>query len=301
MSRLFVNLNSPEAPLPGLLGVSRPEGLYFGRVIHAELDHYTAPLSRRPSPYEHAHYHLVLVTEGNGAFEIAGKLWPAVPGAVFFTSPRQPHQFVNAGDDTTRYAEVTFELVGRGGKPLVLDFADLLSAWTNQPCGTLISHQLSPAQAGVLAGRIAALVDRGRAAPRPDDLELVALLVEILLIVFRGVFRREAPPPDGIDRVRDFIRVRYRDELHLAALARKAGLSPSHFSRRFKERFGRSPINYQLELRLRSACELLRTRDDPLDAIAAEVGFDDVYYFSRLFRRRLGEAPGAFRRSSRKF
>ena len=298
--RHFINLNSPAGPLPGILTIPAPGGLHFGRVIHAELDHYAPPLTRRPPPYEHEHYHIVLVTSGKGAFEIAGRLWPAEPGLAFFTSPRQPHQFANAAGETTRYTEVTFKFLRRDGQALALDFGEMLSAWTNLPCSEVVSHRFSPGQAGVLAGRIAALVNRGRATPRPDDLELGALLAEILLAVFRDVFRGEAEaPPDKIDRVRDLIQARCRDELHLTALARQAGLSPSHLSRRFKARFGRSPIDYQLELRLRGACELLRTRDEPLSAIAAAVGFDDVYYFSRLFRRRLGESPGRFRRSLR--
>ncbi|RRJ96371.1 AraC family transcriptional regulator [Opitutaceae bacterium TAV4] len=301
MSQLFVNLNTP-ARLPGILTVQQPEGPYYGRVIHAESNHYTPPQSRRSPPFVHNHYHIVLVTAGRGFFEIEGKNWSATPGEVFFTSPRQSHQFLNSGRDTTRYAEVTFEFVHPGSgstiKMLGLDFAGLLSAWTNRLCEPVLSRRLPKALARVLAGKIEALVNRGRASPQPDDLELGALLAEILTVVFRNVFRKEAAAPDKIDQVRDVIRTRYREELHLTTLAKDAGLSPSHLSRRFKARFGRSPISYQLELRLQSACELLRTRGESLAEIAAAVGFEDVFYFSRLFRRRLGEAPGSFRKAS---
>ncbi|EIQ00547.1 DNA-binding domain-containing protein, AraC-type [Opitutaceae bacterium TAV1] len=297
MSQLFVNLND-SAHLPGILAVHQPEGPYYGRVIHAEFDHYTPPQSRRPPPFTHSHYHIVLATSGKGTFEIAEETWPASPGRAFFTSPRQSHQFLNSGHDTTRYAEVTFEFVHPDGKMLALDFTGLLSAWTNQPCQRVLSRQLPKALAGVLGGKIQALVNRGRASPQADDLELGAMLAEILTVVFRNIFRREAASaPDKIDQVRDVIRSHYRDNLNLTALAKQAGLSPSHLSRRFKARFGRSPISYQLELRLQSACELLRTRSEPLTEIAAAVGFEDVFYFSRLFRRRLGEAPGSFRRA----
>lgn len=297
MPHLFVNLNASTDALPGILMVARPDGLYFGRVIHAEIDHYTPPRSRRLPPYQHRHYHIVLVTGGSGGFDIAGRILPAKAGTVFFTSPRQPHQFLNAERDTTRYAELTFEFVRADGQLLDIDFVELLSAWINRPCDRVVSRRLSPPQARVLAGGISALVNRGRAMPRPDDLELGALLAEILTTIFRAVFQRGPTFPDKIDRVRDIIRARYREELHLPALAKEAALSPAHFSRRFKERFGRAPIDYQLELRLQSACELLRICPDPLTSIAAAVGFEDVYYFSRLFRRRLGEAPGRFRRT----
>lgn len=300
MPRLFVNLNPERAPLPGILTLARPDGLYFGRVIHAEVDHYTPPRARRPPPYEHSHYHVILVTSGKGAFEIDGKLWPTKPGAIFFSAPGQSHQFLNAGNDTTRYAEVTFEFVKSGGKTLDVDFHVLLSEWTKQPCEPVISRLLAPPAARVLASGIAALVDRGRAEPRPDDLELGVLLAEILIFAFREVFLDAAPPPDKIDRAREIIRSRYKEALDVPTLAKEVGLSPAHLSRRFKARFGRAPIDYQLDLRLRAACELLRTRPEPLSIIAAAVGFEDVYYFSRLFSRRLGQAPGEFRRVARR-
>lgn len=298
MSRSFVNLNAIADGLPGILTIPRPDGLYFGRVIRAKVDYHSPPGPRRPPPYHHMHYHIVLVIGGSGFFDISGRLWPTGPGAVFFTSPGQPHQFANAGRDTTRYSEMTFEFVRADGQALGIDFAEMLSSWINRRCEPVVSRQLSPAQARVLATGIAALVNRGLAAPRPDDLELGCLTAEILTTIFRVAFQRGTPPPDRIDRARDIIRARYREKLRLAALAKEAGLSPAHFSRRFKERFGRAPIDYQLDLRLRGACELLRASADPLSEIAAAVGFDDVYYFSRLFRRRLDEAPGRFRRAA---
>jgi len=299
MRRLFVNLNAANAataPLPGILAVSRPEGPYFGRVIHAEADHYAPARSRRLPPYRHRHYHIVLVTEGSGFFAIDDAMHPAREGMVFLTSPRQPHQFLNAEGDTTRYAELTFEFLRADGHPLALDFAAMLSAWVRRRCDPLVSRALPPVQARVLAGAMAALADRGLAAPRPDDLELGGLLAEVLVLVYRMVFERAGVPEDPVGRARELIRARYREPLRMAALAAEVGLSPSHFSRRFKKRFGRAPVDYQLDLRLQSACQLLRTSAEPLAGIAAAVGFDDVYYFSRLFRRRMGEPPGRFRR-----
>lgn len=282
--------------------MQQPEGPYYGRVIHAESNHYTPPQSRRSPPFVHNHYHIVLVTAGRGFFEIEGKKLVRHAGRSFFyvapsvasvSQLRPGYDAICGGDVRVRASGFGFADKNAG-----LDFAGLLSAWTNLPCEPVLSRRLPKALARVLAGKIEALVNRGRASPQPDDLELGALLAEILTVVFRNVFRKEAAAPDKIDQVRDIIRTRYREELHLTTLAKDAGLSPSHLSRRFKARFGRSPISYQLELRLQSACELLRTRGESLAEIAAAVGFEDVFYFSRLFRRRLGEAPGSFRKAS---
>ena len=51
-----------------------------------------------------------------------------------------------------------------------------------------------------------------------------------------------------------------------------------------------------LEERLTRACNLLRTTEMPLKAVAAAVGFSNEFYFNRLFAREYGRPPGEFRR-----
>lgn len=83
------------------------------------------------------------------------------------------------------------------------------------------------------------------------------------------------------------------------ALAKAAGLSRAAFARRFLAELGVPPLRYLAELRMRRAAELLAEGDGSLAAIAAEIGYDSEFAFSRAFKRHTGEAPGAFRRRSR--
>lgn len=256
MDRFFVNLNSVTDGLPGILTIPRPDGLYFGRVIRAKIDYQAPPRPRRPSPYHHMHYHIVLVTGGAGVFDISGELLPTKPGAVFFTSPGQPHQFTNVGRDTTRYTELTFEFVRADGQALDLAFAEMLSTWTKRRCNPVVRHQLLPAQARMLGGGIAALVNRGQAVPRPDDLELGGLAAEILTMLFRTVFQHGGPPPDKIDRARDIIRARYREKICLTALAKEVGCRPRIFrgGSRIVSDAPRLTINWNCEFAVRASC-----------------------------------------------
>ena len=143
---------------------------------------------------------------------------------------------------------------------------------------------------------IDALVSRQNHVRPADDLELNAILASVLTASFEGMFRVrdriENADANALDPVRDYIRVHYSEDLSLRTLSQMAGMTPNYFSRRFKQFFGRTPIDYQLDLRMRHACVLLKTADLKLSDVAAAVGFDDVYYFSRLFKRRVGIAPG---------
>lgn len=79
----------------------------------------------------------------------------------------------------------------------------------------------------------------------------------------------------------------------LAALAR---LTPGYFSKAFRGSFGLSPHAYLVERRIARACELMIRTDESLAQIALACGLYDQAHFTRVFRKRHGEAPGAWRR-----
>jgi len=63
----------------------------------------------------------------------------------------------------------------------------------------------------------------------------------------------------------------------------------------FKEAMGVSAYSYVLDLRLSKAAELLLSSELSIAEIAYETGFSDPLYFSRIFRKRCGSSPEAFR------
>ncbi|PCC74954.1 AraC-type DNA-binding protein [Nannocystis exedens] len=85
----------------------------------------------------------------------------------------------------------------------------------------------------------------------------------------------------------------------VAALASAAGLSRAAFARRFLAEQGVPPLRHLTAVRMQRAARRLVESDDSLAAIAAEVGYDSEFAFSRAFKRHTGEAPGAFRRRCR--
>jgi AraC-like DNA-binding protein len=96
-------------------------------------------------------------------------------------------------------------------------------------------------------------------------------------------------------RAKDLADARYFDPLTVADLAAAAGLSPAHFSRRFKATFGESPHQYLLTRRLERAAALLRATDWSVTAICFAVGSESVGSFTASFHRVYGMAPQAYR------
>lgn len=84
-------------------------------------------------------------------------------------------------------------------------------------------------------------------------------------------------------------RITLQDLLHYV------GYSSSRFTAMFKAQTGHSPLNYFNQLKVRRACQLLRTTDMLVCQISCKLGFEDSLYFSRLFHKTVGLSPKQYR------
>ncbi len=97
-------------------------------------------------------------------------------------------------------------------------------------------------------------------------------------------------------RVRELLEERLAEPVPLAVMAAAVGLSVSQFCRQFKARVGLAPHQYLLQLRVDTACRLLREQSLPIAAVAARCGFSHQEHLTRMMRRHLGTTPAAIRR-----
>jgi AraC family transcriptional regulator len=95
--------------------------------------------------------------------------------------------------------------------------------------------------------------------------------------------------------LRTHIAANLESDLTLAALARRAEMSPSCFSRWFRSRTGITPHAFVIESRLERAKAMLRESDRSLLEIALSVGFTSQSCLNVAFRRRAGMTPAEFR------
>jgi AraC-like DNA-binding protein len=94
-----------------------------------------------------------------------------------------------------------------------------------------------------------------------------------------------------------FLYENLHQSVSLAEMAKHAELSESHFSRLFKEQTGHSPINYFIYLKMQHACSMLTLTQLSVKEISESMGYNDAYYFSRLFKKFIGISPREYRRS----
>lgn len=98
-----------------------------------------------------------------------------------------------------------------------------------------------------------------------------------------------------LQALREHIAAHPDEDLTLAALARRAGMSASCFSRWFRDQTGMTPHAFVLEARVARAKALLRESDLPLIDVALAVGFSSQSCLNVTFRRRAGITPAEYR------
>ncbi len=124
-------------------------------------------------------------------------------------------------------------------------------------------------------------------------------LKQMLSFIAYSAQRHQSQPGQAIDlaKVEALMHLHLCGRLNLQALADDANLSKYHFTRKFKQVTGHSPIQHFIHLKMQHACQLLDSTAHSVKQIAVDTGYKDAYYFSRLFKQVIGISPSEYRRS----
>ena len=100
---------------------------------------------------------------------------------------------------------------------------------------------------------------------------------------------------DYLQNAITYITANYTKEIHIKELANACNLSQSHFMYLFKEELGMTPLAYQQTLRIKDTMSALVSTKQRITEIAAQVGYQDPLYFSRVFKKIVGVSPREYR------
>lgn len=131
------------------------------------------------------------------------------------------------------------------------------------------------------------------------DLDSACKLTELLTELGRLLQTKNETVFDArkLEASLSYIHTNFSKPISVGELAQIEHLSESRYRSLFGTVIGQSPLSYLTELRLQTACDLLRRSALGIGQIAEAVGYPDGRYFARLFRKQHGMTPGEYRRN----
>jgi AraC family L-rhamnose operon transcriptional activator RhaR len=270
-----------------------------------------------PQPHLHAHdfIEIAYVASGCGIHRIKDKEYSVSKGDLFIIDHDVPHEFRSLSGNP----KVDLIVYNCIFQPEFLDYSlvncrDFSNITNNLLFKSIFPEEIeSPADIKLLEqdNRDIFLIYEKMYHEyhfmNPGYIELLrAYLIELLITVFRA-YRKinqaqgavESNRNKIIENVMSYLKSNYTQNLKLEDLSTMAFLSRNYFCKLFKDTTGMTVFEYTQRLRIDEACKMLSETDKKVSHIAAEVGYNDLKFFTQIFKRNTGKTPGEYRKHMR--
>ena len=120
---------------------------------------------------------------------------------------------------------------------------------------------------------------------------------DLLFERVNSLLREKNLAGDAVERAKQYIQKHYAENIDREEIAKAACVAPNYLSRLFHEKSGTSLREYINNMRMEEAKRLLLTTTKTIGEVAGEVGFDNISYFSTVFRKIVGVSPAEWKNS----
>ncbi|WP_354667729.1 MULTISPECIES: AraC family transcriptional regulator [Amphritea] len=124
--------------------------------------------------------------------------------------------------------------------------------------------------------------------------QLRQILTHIALL--QPLVRSQDADSFDLEKIHSLMQAHIHEQLDIDTLANSVNLSKFHFIKRYKDATGTTPINHFIQLKTQRACHLLDISTRTVAEVAFMVGYEDAYYFSRIFKKVMGISPTQYRK-----
>ena len=133
---------------------------------------------------------------------------------------------------------------------------------------------------------------------KPIDQEKLQIVLERILGDGAGILENEQlVAPSTIRKIMDEIKEHYTENITLTGLAEKYAISVSYLSELLKEHLQLSFSEYISSKRIQKAKELLADESLSIEQIAEQTGYNDYFYFTKVFKKNTGISPSKYRKN----
>lgn len=242
----------------------------------------------QPFVERHDRHSISYVRRGSFAVESRGRTFDLVAGSLFVGHPGDEyvctHDHHVCGDECL---SVQFE------PELAETIADRADLWRGVG--------IPPLAEMMVLGELTQSVARGESDIGMDEAALVfaSRFAALASGKSRAKISAQARERHRAVDAAAWIEAHSTQDIDLARVAKRSGISPFHFLRVFANVLGVTPHQYLVRARLKHAARLLADEERAVTDIALDVGFADLSNFVRSFRRAAGVSPREFRKAAR--
>lgn len=223
-------------------------------------------------------YILIYCTEGKGTIEVEGESFSIGKSDAFCIPRGRGHKYFADAKDPWSILWVHFK--GESAKNFPIDEPHLIHMDSRHSDNRMV----------VFFNLLFRVLERNY------TLGNFIYISQLLSLILSEVYFREKVDAGSVqDRhVTMVVRFMYDNlsrSLTLDEISREVKLSKSYLNTIFKSQTGRSPVEFFIHLKMQEACKLLKNTDLYIYEVSARLGYEDQYYFSRIFKKVVGVSP----------
>ncbi len=261
-------------------------------------------IKRRIEAHSHAMHEFLVCRSGAIKVDINQHCKVLQEGSALFIPADLPHSIENIGNDDTKTHQPAAQVLLACVDPITLDmmrtplntsFIDMLKN------GAEASHAANDVCDGLIQCVKDADLLSNKRSTFHRSLEENCFLKMLLIHAQRLSVASDNTHDDHdtISKVSQWLKEHYFEDIFLDDLSSRFSLSRSQLTRKFKQQYGYSLIEYVLQLRFDAAAKQLALSQKDITGVAMDAGFNNLSHFHRQFKRRYGMTPLTFRNMTR--
>lgn len=249
----------------------------------------------------HEDIELIYVKKGKGLVSVNLTEYEVESGSIVLILPGQLHAIYTKNLQRMEYENIIFspDLLRSG----VVDICETEYLFPLLSGGiTLPVHFKKGMEAHEEISRILDACDQiGKEKKEGSEFLIKSMIFQIFYVFINrcshsGVRKVIPRDLDRMKKVMKYIEDHYSEKISIAEIAGEVGCAPSYFMRIFKKNIGVSFIEYLNDFRIDTGARLLKETSSSIMEIAMKVGFDNLSYFNRSFKKKYKVSPGQFRK-----
>ena len=249
--------------------------------------------------HSHDHLEMAFVMSGVGRYRIDDGIVPVQEGDLLIINPGVKHQALACPEAETTATEF---FVGASG----IRIPGLPENALPVPGNGHVLHTSVDLRQKLF--KICSSMEAEKAVRRQGRyFMLKSYLMQMILLVVREQCEPEENPQGYafesvnkkyvVEKMVNYFEDHFNEKISLDQVAENMYLSPFYISKIFKSETGDTPIRHLINIRLEKAKELLENGyKGSIQEVAASVGYDDAYHFSKLFKKHYGVSPSQVRK-----